>query len=195
VTGRGADPRPSAETYGARRHVLPDGTAVTLRAIRSADEPDLTALYQRLSEKTAYQRFFTVMRRLPPDWARVLARVDYDRTMAIVATDDAGQLVAVARYAVGADGAAEIAIVVQDAWQNRGLGTLMLPELLAYGRERGIATFRAYVLAENARMLDLLGRVGRITGRTQEAGVVVVRMAPGPPPAAPGAAGPSAGPG
>jgi hypothetical protein len=57
------------------------------------------ALYGRLSPLTAYQRFFTVMRRLPPDWTHILANVDYDRRMAIVALDPGDELIGVARYA------------------------------------------------------------------------------------------------
>jgi RimJ/RimL family protein N-acetyltransferase len=113
------------------------------------------------------------MRRLPPEWARVLANVDHDRRMAIAALGPADELIAVARYTHDdrAD-EAEVAIVVQDAWQNRGIGTVLLPELLAYGERRGIRRFRAYVLAENTRMLDLLTRVSRVLERRLEGGVV-----------------------
>ncbi len=55
-----------------------------LRLIRPDDEPRLVALYDRLSRHTAYQRFFTVMRRLPIDWAHFLANVDYQTRLALV---------------------------------------------------------------------------------------------------------------
>lgn len=56
-----------------------DGTTVRLWPIRLEGKHQLTDLYARLSSETVYQRFFTVIARLPPDWARILANVDYDR--------------------------------------------------------------------------------------------------------------------
>jgi acetyltransferase len=158
---------------------LTDGTRVALRPIRSDDESALTALYERLSPQTAYQRFFTVMRRLPPNWAHILANVDYDRRMAFVALGPGHELIGVARYAYDERaGEAEIAVVIEDRWQGRGLGTLLLGELIGYAQEKGIATLRAYVLAENVRMLKLLRRVATILEQTLESGVLSLRLAP-----------------
>jgi RimJ/RimL family protein N-acetyltransferase len=160
--------------------VLKDGRRVTIRPIRWADEAALTLLYNRLSPQTAYQRFFTRMQRLPPRWAHILAHVDYDRHMALVAVDPRENLVAVARYAYERGTAeAELAIVVEDAWQGQGLGTLLLRELLAYAVARGMERFRAYVLADNSRMLRLLSRVAPILERKLAAGVVSLLLAPG----------------
>jgi RimJ/RimL family protein N-acetyltransferase len=141
---------------------LTDGTRITLRPIRSDDESALTALHERLSPQTAYQRFFTVMRRLPPNWAHILANVDYDRRMAFVALGPGDELIGVARYAYDERAReAEIAVVVEDRWQGRGLGALLLGELIGYAQGKGILTLRAYVLAENVRMLTLLRRLPR----------------------------------
>jgi len=165
---------------------LTDGTQVSLRPIQPQDETALTALYGRLSPQTAYQRFFTAMRRLPPDWAHILANVDYERRMAIVAVDPTGELIGVARYAHDprAD-EAEIAIVIEDRWQGRGLGKRLLAELIGYAAGRGIRRLRAYVLADNLRMLNLLRRVTVILDRKREAGVVSLLLAPPEEPPAP----------
>ncbi len=158
---------------------LRDGATVTLRPIRAEDEPQLTALYARLSPETAYQRFFTVMTALPPDWARLLANVDYERRMALVAADPLERLVGVARYDYDeATGEAEIAIVVQDTWQGKGLGPVLLAELLDYAAAKGIRRFRAYVLADNRRMLDLLARLTEILERRIESGVASLLLQP-----------------
>lgn len=159
--------------------ILTDGTEVNVRHIRPEDESALTALYARLSPQTAYQRFFTVMRRLPPNWGHILANVDYDRRMAIVALGPDGELIGVARY-VYDDRAheAEVAIVIEDPWQGRGLGTLLLGELVAYAEGKEIRRFRAYVLADNLRMLKLLRRGTRILERKLESGVVSLLLAP-----------------
>jgi RimJ/RimL family protein N-acetyltransferase len=162
-----------------REIALRDGTRLELRPIRPEDEQRLAELYDRLSRHTAYQRFFTVMRRLPPDWAHFLANVDYRRRLALVVEHGpARELIAVARYEPTDDEeTAEIAFVVQDGWQNRGLGSILLDELLAAAEARGIRRFRAYVLADNARMLDLLVRFTRVIERKTESGVTSILCA------------------
>jgi RimJ/RimL family protein N-acetyltransferase len=158
-----------------REIVLRDGARLRLRPIRSDDQDRLIAFYDRLSRQTAYQRFFSVMRRLPPDWARLLATVDYERRLALVAErgePGAPELVGVARYEpTDRQDTAEIAFVIQDAWQNRGLGAIMLDALLAAAEARGVQRFRAYVLAGNARMIDLFLRFTDVRERRTESGV------------------------
>ena len=153
-------------------------SGLRLRMIRPDDEPRLITLYDQLSQQTAYQRFFASMRRLPPDWAHFLANVDYQRRLAIVIERDGPEavaLIAVARYEPTDDpDVVEVAFVVQDGWQGRGLGRTLLRELLAAAQARGIRRFRAYVLADNYRMLRLLARHTKIIGRRVDAGVAEV---------------------
>ncbi|MBI2198438.1 MAG: GNAT family N-acetyltransferase [Candidatus Rokubacteria bacterium] len=159
-----------------RQVVLKDGAHVWLRAIRPDDEPRLVDLYGRLSQNTAYQRFFTVMKRLPPDWAHFFANVDYRRRMAVVAErehEGRVELIGVGRYeASDEEAAAEVAFVVQDGWQGRGLGAILLDDITRAGEARGIRRFRAYVLADNHRMLELLTRATDVLERKLEDGVV-----------------------
>jgi RimJ/RimL family protein N-acetyltransferase len=165
--------------------VLRDGTRVRIRAIRPEDAERLVAFYGRLSQHTAYQRFFTVMKRLPPDWARMLATVDYRRRLALLAergSEGDPELIAVARYEPGGADAAEVAFVVQDGWQGKGLGAILLRRLLEAAEARGIRRFVAHVLADNRRMLDLLLRFTDVEERTLEAGVATVRFRRGPGP-------------
>lgn len=154
--------------------LLGEGTCVRLRPIVPEDEAGLMALHGRLSQQTAYQRFFTIMPRLPSDWAHRLANVDYRHRLALVAVDPTtADLVGVARYETTSEPAtAEVAFVVQDSWQNRGLGTQLFGELIRAAGLNGIARFRAWVLADNRRMLDLISRFGRVVGRTLDHGVV-----------------------
>ena len=155
---------------------LKDGTELRLRPIRPEDAPRLIEFYDHLSQHTAYQRFFTIMKRLPPDWARMLATVDYQRRLAIVAEHgpkEAPELVAVARYEPTDDPeTAEVAFVVQDSLQGRGLGVLLLHHLLEAGEARGIRRFRAYVLGDNTRMLDLLSRFTDVLEHSLDTGVI-----------------------
>jgi len=158
-----------------RKITLRDGTVVSIRPILPDDAARLQELHGRLSRDTAYQRFFAIVKRLPPDWARVLATVDYRRRLALVVEAPAGagpELIAVGRYdAVGEPDIAEVAFVVQDSWQNRGLGTILFEEILRAAAARSYRRFRAFVLADNRRMLDLITRFTRVESRTSEHGV------------------------
>jgi len=159
-----------------RDATLKDGTKIHLRPIRPEDAPRLIDFYEHLSRHSAYQRFFSIMKRLPPDWARFLATVDYRTRLALVAERGpapAPELVGVGRYEPTDDpDTVEVAFVVQDGLQGQGLGTLLLGCLLDAAEARGIHRFRAYVLADNCRMLDLLTRFTDIRERQLDAGVV-----------------------
>ena len=161
-----------------RQVVLKDGAHVWIRAIRPDDEPRLVDLYGRLSQHTAYQRFFTVMKRLPPDWAHIFANVDYRKRMAVVAErehEGRVELIGVGRYeASDEEAAAEVAFVVQDGWQGRGLGAILIDDITRAGEARGMRRFRAYVLADNHRMLELLTRATDVLERKLEDGVVSI---------------------
>jgi RimJ/RimL family protein N-acetyltransferase len=163
-----------------RTVTLKDGFAARIRPIRPDDEPRLVDLYERLSRHTAYQRFFTVLRRLPPDWYRFFANVDYVRRLALVAEREtvAGvQLIGVGRYEPSEEpDAAEVAFVVEDGWQGRGLGGILLEAVLEAAATRGIRRFRAYVLADNHRMLRLLHTRTRVEDRKTEEGVTGLRF-------------------
>ena len=162
--------------------VLRDGAYLRIRPIRPDDEPRLVDLYGRLSDYTAYQRFFTVMRRLPPTWYHFFANVDYRRRLALVAERDTAtgsELVGVGRYEPSdEEGTAEVALVVQDGWQGRGLGTLLLEDVLSAAQARGIGRFLAYVLADNIRMLRLLMTRVEVLERKTEEGVVALTFTP-----------------
>jgi len=164
-----------------RAVVSRDGSDLRIRPIRPDDEPRLVALYGRLSEHTAYQRFFTLMRRLPPSWFHFFANVDYRNRLALVAERDTAagpELVGVGRYEpTEEEGTAEVALVVQDGWQGRGLGSLLMEDVLSAGQARGIRRFRAYVLADNERMLRLLRTRVQILERKLEEGVVALTFA------------------
>jgi GNAT superfamily N-acetyltransferase len=146
-----------------------------MRPIRPDDEARLVDLYARLSQDTRYQRFFSVMQRLPPDWAHFLANVDHKRRFALVVHHPPHQaLIAVGRYEPsGHDpGVAEFAVVVQDGWQGRGIGRALMEGLLSAAASHSITRFRAYVLGQNRRMLDLLRRYTDVVEQHSERGVV-----------------------
>ena len=136
--------------------VLRDGTAVSVRPVRADDDERLGRLYERLSPATRFRRFFTLSSQLSPPLLRYLAGVDYDRRLAVVATVD-DEVVGVARYdRLPEGGEAEIAVLTEDAWQGRGVATVLLETLAGAARARGITTFVGTVLGENRPAVRLL---------------------------------------
>lgn len=161
---------------------LPDGTEVTLRPIRPDDAPRLLALHSRLSPESIYLRFLGPHPVLTPEEAESLATVDSRHSMAFVAARVDGEdeaILGVARYAAVRPGSldeAEVAIVVEDAHQRRGLGTLLMRRLVEHARRQGVATLSAEVTAGNERIMRFIRRSGLTTERSLEGGVWHVRV-------------------
>ncbi|MEM8922024.1 MAG: GNAT family N-acetyltransferase [Actinomycetota bacterium] len=140
--------------------VLSDGAPVEIRPIKPSDAPELDAFHQRQSPTSIYYRYFQHRGRLRPEELTRLTTVDYRKRMAFVALLG-DRLVAVARYEPYPVGERpEVAFLVDDDHQGRGLGTLMLEYLAAAARARGIPGFLASVLPENHRMLRVFRRAG-----------------------------------
>jgi acetyltransferase len=145
---------------------LRDGETVLLRAVRADDVDRLIGLFHRLSPESVYFRFLEPRRHLSRSQAQVFANVDYQSTMAIVATMQRNgdqEIVGVARYALIepiSDGVAEAAIVVEDAYQSQGLGTVLLQRLVAYAASHGVRAFRATIHQTNSRILHFIEKSG-----------------------------------
>ncbi|HWG94533.1 MAG TPA: GNAT family N-acetyltransferase [Mycobacteriales bacterium] len=142
--------------------VLADGGTVHVRPITPDDADRLRAFHARLSPETVYNRFFTLVRALPARDVERFTQVDHDERAAVVALLQ-GEIVGVCRYdrLPGAGPVeAEVAVVVEDAHQGRGLGPLLLEHLTSAARERGIERFRADVLPSNRRMLTVFRSAG-----------------------------------
>jgi len=145
---------------------LRDGTTVTIRPIRPDDAPRLQAFHARLSPESIYMRFLDQRRQLSDPDARRLVTLDDQTRMAWVATreqDGDERILGVARYDVidpNRPEVAEAAIIVEDRYQGKGLGTLLVERLVAYARAHGIREFVAEVSVENYRMLRFIQRTG-----------------------------------
>ncbi len=153
------------------------GDVLVVRPIRPADGPALLGLHARLSADTIYRRYFGGRPHLSPaDVTRFTVLAEPWR-FALVATRGA-DLVAVARYE-GMPGAttAEIAIVIDDALQHRGLGRALLERLADVARERGLTSLVADVLPSNLPMLSLLRRLGLPTRQANTSDSVTVTIA------------------
>ncbi len=139
--------------------VLRDGGTCHLRPIVPDDAAALVALHGRLSPKTVYYRFFAPYPQLSDRDVERFTTVDYRDRVALVATiGDA--VIGVVRYERVAPQEAEVAFVIEDEHQGRGLGTIFLEHIAQAARERGIRRFVAEVLPENARMLEIFEHAG-----------------------------------
>lgn len=147
---------------GSRAAVrLADGAVVTLRAARG-DERDargLRAMFYTLSDTTRYL-YFCVGAPRNERWAEQVAQLGEARGSqgyALVAKVE-GTIVGVARFDGGADGRAEIGILITDTWQSRGLGRVIVARLREVAERRGMTGFTATVLGENVKAMRLLRR-------------------------------------
>ena len=163
--------------------VLADGTSVLVRPITPADLEPLREMHRRLSPVSVSRRFFLALPELSHEQAERVTHVDGVDRAAYVAVNDAGDLIAVVRYdRVAETVEAEVAVVVQDAYQHHRLGTALLRLLTAHARACGIERFLADVLLENGRMFAAFRDAGLVGTTKYEYGVgrVVLPLPPAP---------------
>jgi RimJ/RimL family protein N-acetyltransferase len=139
-----------------------DGSEVTIRPIRPDDMERLQAFHLRLSPEAIRLRFHGYLRELPETLARRFTQVDgHDRVAFVAVTDDPERIVGVGRYDWQGNGVAEVAFVVEDGYQRRGIGSRLQTTLLTSARARGdIHTLLARVVHGNSRMRKLLEATG-----------------------------------
>ena len=146
------------------RHVaLPDGERLLLRPIRPEDEPHWMAMLAACSRETLYMRFRYMFQWATHEAAMRYCFTDYDREIAIVAEREGGEprLVGVGRLVAEPEHeAAEYAVLVSDAWQNRGLGGVLTDTCEEIARGWGLKRMEAQTTADNARMLALFKKRG-----------------------------------
>jgi RimJ/RimL family protein N-acetyltransferase len=160
--------------------VLRDGAPVRIRTIRPDDKARLAEFHERLSPESIYYRFFEYKRALTERDLQYLTEVDYDRRVALVATlgpEADAAIVGVARYDVlptrGQEPLrAELGIIVEDAHQNRGIGTVLLRHLLQIAHAKGVSQIVAEVLPQNTRMLELVAGAGIPVQQRLEQGTI-----------------------
>jgi RimJ/RimL family protein N-acetyltransferase len=173
-------PRTSYRTDHEKR-ITTGGGDLLLRPIRETDEDRVHDLFYELSPDTVYKRWQTVAPAMHHrDLMRYLEVDDVDH-VAIVAetrpTQTEPELVGVARYHTEpATGMADVAIVIRDDWQNKGVGTAMLEHLADIGERNGIAGFTATVLATNAAMMHVFRKVWRKATARLDGNVCTVEM-------------------
>jgi acetate---CoA ligase (ADP-forming) len=168
----------TGQAHRAADIALRDGTTVQVRPASPQDAAELRRLFEGLSEESRYLRFFSGAVDLPlvVGWA---ADVDHQRRDGLVAvTGPEGRIVAHAGWERERDHPerAEVALVIDDDFQGRGLGTILLGQLAESARKRGVEMFVAEVLPGNHRMIQVFRDSGFAVRTRSLPGVLMVEI-------------------
>lgn len=163
-----------------RPGVLRDGRQVLVRPTRTTDARLLQDLFFRMRDDDVRTRFFRRLRSLTDEMAEHLCSVGYAQEMAfaaVVGGRESEQIVGSACYFVDpATGMADVAFMVDPAWQGSGLGSMLQERAIEYARLRGVRGFTADVLAENAPMLKVFRRSGLRMESHLDSGAFEIRL-------------------
>jgi len=144
-------------------HTLPDGTKIHLRPIQAADKARLSVAHGRLSEETIRRRYLAAKPRVTNSELTYLTEVDGHNHIALAAfpVEDPETLAGIARCVrlVDTPETAEFAVVVADAFQGRGLGTLLARELATAAQAAGIRRFAATMLSDNGAVRHVMDTI------------------------------------
>jgi acyl-CoA hydrolase/RimJ/RimL family protein N-acetyltransferase len=147
-----------------RYETLRDGTEIFFRPVKPTDESSLSEMLYSLSEESVRKRYMTRTVAFPHKDVQQLTNVDYKKDLAIVGVvpGSAGEeIVAIGQYFnEPKQGRAEVAFIVQDEWQQKGMGGLLLSFLSEIAQKREVKAFHAKVLPENKAMLAVFHNSG-----------------------------------
>jgi acetyltransferase len=168
----GSIPRMAIRPYPRQFHKeyrLDDGSQLYLRPIRPEDEPKLVKFHYTLSEHSVYMRYFHWMKleqRTQHERLTRMCFIDYDRQMALVAMrpnpkTGEHEVTGIGRLVkLRTPGEAELAVIVSDAFQRRGIGARLMEELIAFAKTENMHRLTGSVLFENRPMRKLFERFG-----------------------------------
>ncbi|MFG2575678.1 GNAT family N-acetyltransferase [Streptomyces sp. NPDC048481] len=175
-----ASDRPEYPAHWEADVVLRDGGTARIRPITADDAERLVSFYEQVSDESKYYRFFAPYPRLSAKDVHRFTHHDFVDRVGLAATVG-GEFIATVRYdRIGPDGMAatspadeaEVAFLVQDAHQGRGVASALLEHIAAVARERGIRRFAAEVLPANTKMIKVFTDAGYTQKRSFEDGVV-----------------------
>jgi acyl-CoA hydrolase/GNAT superfamily N-acetyltransferase len=141
----------------ATEHIFQGGLKVRFRAIKPSDEEAMRRLFYRFSNTTVYRRFLFPISTMPHDKIQEYVNVDYSRMMSLVALagePDQEAIIAEARFVKDDQSAfGEVAFIVDEKYQGRGIATYLYKMLIRLAKERGLKGFTAEVLHANKEMM------------------------------------------
>ena len=164
------------ETYRTTK----SGLEIFLRPVQMSDEPLLKDFFYSLSDQSIYRRFISARTDMPHERLQEFVVIDYTREMvilAIIGDEENPLVVGVGQYGIAEQThTAEVALVVRDDHQNKGIGTELLNYLTYLAKRQGLLGFTAEVLVGNQPMLHLFEKAGFTIEKRREAGVYELRM-------------------
>jgi len=173
-------PKPAIRPYPSKyagEITLKNGTVLKIRPIRPEDEPEFVRFHTTLSQESVYRRYFFLMNleaRTRHERLTRMCFIDYDRQMAFVAEransdGKPGEIIGVGRLIkIPGTNEAEIAILVSDAFQKRGIGTALVQRLIEFARDEKLDILTALFLAENQPIEALFRSLGFCFGQSSE---------------------------
>ena len=154
-------PRASYPWEEARTAKLRSGESILVRPARMSDAEALQDLLYGLSDESTYRRFMCFKKDHPNEEMQELVNLDYEHSVGFVACAGDDQIVGMARYDVDPKHQlGDIAFVVRDDWQHKGVGSVLMRRMVEIARARGLAGLVADVLVENKAMMSLLQHSG-----------------------------------
>ncbi len=173
-------PRVAYPWSESRRLELESGEEVLLRPLRQTDQEPLQEMLYRLSDETIYRRFLAHKRVHPRRDMEKLVDLDFEQNMALLAVREQGdreEILGMCRYDVDpATRMADIAFIVDDRWQGKGLGTALMSRMAEIARSRGLRGFTADVLASNKPMIQVFQNSGLEVSTSREQGSVHLKL-------------------
>jgi acyl-CoA hydrolase/RimJ/RimL family protein N-acetyltransferase len=162
------------------RKSLKDGLEIKIRPIKPSDEDMMRRLFYNFSDESKYFRYFASKPVMPHKEMQPYVNIDYKNILSVVAIVEKGRnerIIAEARYAYdGRSDAYEIAFIVDEAFQGKGVASFMFDYMVKIARDRGIRWFIAYVLPRNEAMLKVFERSNLKISRSFEADALVFRF-------------------
>lgn len=176
IPGKSGEYPEELETY--RR--TETGLEVLLRPVKISDEPLLKEFFYDLSDESLERRFMSVRHDIPHRQLQEFVIIDYTQEIVILATikqEHKEIILGVGQYGIEESShTAEVAFVVRDDYQNRGIGSTLLSYLTSLAKRRGLLGFTAEVLSDNRSMLHLFEKQGFEIQRRLNEGVYQLQM-------------------
>jgi acetyltransferase len=143
---------------------MDDGTDIVIRPIRPEDAEKEARFVRELSAESRYFRFMNQLQELSQEMLVRFTQIDYHHEMALIAVvtvDGKDEQIGVARYTTNLDKTScEFALTVSDDWQHRGIGHILMKDLMDIARHRDLTEMEGQVLSNNSKMLELVQTLG-----------------------------------
>ncbi|MCK4538338.1 MAG: GNAT family N-acetyltransferase [Candidatus Krumholzibacteria bacterium] len=157
-----------------------DGTQIFFRPVKPTDESMQREFFYSLSDESVYYRFFNKIKAMPHEKIQPMVNIDYREEMAIVGlVGEAGdeEMVAIGMFKIDPSvNDAEVAFLVRDDWQKKGIGTFLIKKLIDIALEMGLKGFTAEVLLQNKKMMYVFHKCGFPVRTKLEDGIYVLRI-------------------